>query len=77
MKNIDRTNPGLSGRIRTAAFFLLCLAGVLCASHLRAETPRPGVKGIVTTTDGPPLAGVTVIVGEGPAGTTTDVDGRF
>lgn len=77
MKNIDRTNPGLSGRIRTAAFFLLCLAGVLCASHLRAETPRPGVKGIVTTTDGTPLAGVTVIVGEGPAGTTTDVDGRF
>lgn len=44
---------------------------------LRAETPRPGVKGIVTTTDGTPLAGVTVIVGEGPAGTTTDVDGRF
>lgn len=77
MKNIDLTNPGLSGRIRTAAFFLLCLAGVLCASHLRAETPRPGVKGIVTTTDGTPLAGVTVIVGEGPAGTTTDVDGRF
>lgn len=77
MKNIDRTNPGLSGRIRTAAFFLLCLAGVLCASHLRAETPRPGVKGIVTTTDGTPLAGVTVIVGEGSAGTTTDVDGRF
>lgn len=77
MKNIDRTNPGLSGRIRIAAFFLLCLAGVLCASHLRAETPRPGVKGIVTTTDGTPLAGVTVIVGEGSAGTTTDVDGRF
>lgn len=77
MKNIDRTNPGLSGRIRTAALFLLCLAGTLCASHLRAETSSPGVKGIVTTTEGTPLAGVTVIVGQGSAGTTTDIDGRF
>lgn len=39
MKNIDRTNPGLSGRIRTAAFFLLCLAGVLCASHCGPKLP--------------------------------------
>ncbi|MBO9198732.1 MULTISPECIES: SusC/RagA family TonB-linked outer membrane protein [Niastella] len=55
----------------------LCFSVIFLLCHLISFGQSPTVSGIVTTTDGSPLEGVSVVVKGTNQGTATDANGKF
>ncbi|MCD7937543.1 MAG: SusC/RagA family TonB-linked outer membrane protein [Tannerellaceae bacterium] len=58
-------------------FYLLALLSIILCIPLQAQSDKKTISGVVLDTEQEPVIGATIVLKGTPAGTITDLDGRF